>query len=82
MVNFCFHLQKSRYNTHITCAVYNYLGDEILASFSNDVFLFDTKRNGLGEHKHVYSGHRLVKSICSQWLAHIKPELFLGTTRQ
>lgn len=61
-----FLLQKSRYNTHITCAVYNYLGDEILASFSNDVFLFDTKKNGLGEHKHVYSGHRLVKSIRSR----------------
>lgn len=51
------------YSYHITCAVYNYLGDEILASSPNDVFLFDTKNDTPGAFKHKYSGHRNSKTI-------------------
>ncbi|XP_050298811.1 DDB1- and CUL4-associated factor 8-like isoform X2 [Anthonomus grandis grandis] len=43
---------------HITCAVYNHDGREILASYNDDdIYLFDTDK-GCGEYVHRYSGHR------------------------
>ncbi|CAH1173594.1 unnamed protein product [Phaedon cochleariae] len=43
---------------HITCAVYNHDGTEILASYNDaDVYLFDVTGRP-GEFKHRYQGHR------------------------
>lgn len=43
---------------HITCAVYNHDGSEILASYNDDdVYIFDVDR-APGQYAHRYSGHR------------------------
>ncbi|XP_060526252.1 DDB1- and CUL4-associated factor 8 [Cylas formicarius] len=43
---------------HVTCAVYNHDGSEILASYNdNDVFLMDAA-GAPGSFKHRYTGHR------------------------
>lgn len=45
-------------NAHITCAVFNHDGSEILASYNDDdIYLFDTDA-GPGQYAHRYSGHR------------------------
>ncbi|XP_076239277.1 DDB1- and CUL4-associated factor 8 isoform X2 [Calliopsis andreniformis] len=44
---------------HITCAVYNYNGTEILASYKDEsIYLFDTVSPQLGDYAHRYQGHR------------------------
>lgn len=48
---------KSRRFSHITCAVYNYLGTEILASAEEDAYLFDNTPTS-SPILHKYSGHR------------------------
>lgn len=48
---------KSRNFSHITCAVYNYLGTEILASAEEDAYLFDNMATS-SPILHKYSGHR------------------------
>ncbi|KAJ3659085.1 hypothetical protein Zmor_010793 [Zophobas morio] len=46
-------------NYHVTCAVYNHNGSEILASYSDaDIYLFDTKDPEPGKFIHQYQGHR------------------------
>lgn len=53
--------QKRPYYTHITSAVYNYLGTEILASYSDDdIYLFDNINYTNGKFLHRYEGHRYV----------------------
>lgn len=43
----------------VTSAVYNYVGNEILASYSNEnIYLFDNSNNKPGEYLHKYCGHR------------------------
>ncbi|XP_066252842.1 DDB1- and CUL4-associated factor 8 isoform X1 [Euwallacea similis] len=43
---------------HITCAIYNHDGSEILASYNDDdIYLFDPDM-GMGNYSHRYSGHR------------------------
>lgn len=43
---------------HVTCAVYNYDGTEILASYSDDdIYIFDVN-SPPGSFKHTYQGHR------------------------
>ncbi|KAH8365574.1 hypothetical protein KR093_002042 [Drosophila rubida] len=44
--------------TQITCAVYNYNGTEILASYSDaGIYLFDSRNYKDGEYLHSYEGH-------------------------
>lgn len=47
-----------RYSSHITCAVYNYLGTEILASTEEDIYLFDNAPAATAPILHKYTGHR------------------------
>lgn len=50
--------QKFQSGLHITCAVYNHDGSEVLASYNDDdIYLFDVDK-GLGIYAHKYSGHR------------------------
>lgn len=50
-------MQQRFYYRHITSAVYNYCGNEILASYSeDDIYLFDTYGSS-DEYTHRYSGH-------------------------
>jgi hypothetical protein len=43
----------------VTCAVYNYNGTEVLASYNDDdVFLFDTCHSDEADFVHRYEGHR------------------------
>lgn len=43
---------------HVTCAVYNHNGSEVLASYNDeDIYLFDTKAKE-GDYVHFYQGHR------------------------
>lgn len=50
---------KHKRNHHITCAVYNHNGSEILASYSDkDIYLFDTSENDPEKFIHQYQGHR------------------------
>jgi hypothetical protein len=45
---------------HVTCAVYNHNGTEIVASYNNeDIYLFDTAiPYQSGDFAHKYQGHR------------------------
>lgn len=47
-----------RYSSHITCAIYNYLGNEILASTEEDIYLFDNAPAAIAPILHKYTGHR------------------------
>ncbi|XP_030380206.1 DDB1- and CUL4-associated factor 8 [Scaptodrosophila lebanonensis] len=53
--------------THITCAVYNHSGSEILASYSDaGIYLFDSRNYTSGEFLHCYEGHvnsRTIKGV-------------------
>lgn len=52
-------LGQARHISNITCAVYNYLGNEILASYSDDdIYLFDTSSSTPGSYLHKYQGHQ------------------------
>ncbi|KZC09761.1 DDB1- and CUL4-associated factor 8 [Dufourea novaeangliae] len=43
---------------HVTCAVYNHNGTEILATYNNElIYLFDAVSPKLGEYAHSYGGH-------------------------
>nr|CAD7573422.1 unnamed protein product [Timema californicum] len=45
--------------THVTCAMYNYNGTEIIGSFNDeDIYLFDARGPDRGEYIHRYQGHR------------------------
>lgn len=56
-----FYEQKSSSYINITCAVYNYNGSEILASYGDEnIYLFDTADNTPGRYKRSYYGHRYV----------------------
>ncbi|XP_001605776.2 DDB1- and CUL4-associated factor 8 isoform X1 [Nasonia vitripennis] len=50
---------------HITCAVYNHNGTEIVASYNNDdIYLFDTSSSyKLGDFAHRYQGHRNTATV-------------------
>ncbi|ESO08593.1 hypothetical protein HELRODRAFT_110145 [Helobdella robusta] len=49
---------KSDY-MHMTCAVYNHIGTEIVASYSNDdIYLFDTSHSNNASEIKRYTGHR------------------------
>lgn len=53
------HLVKSDVFLHVTCAVFNYNGTEILGSFNDDdIYLFDTRQPDGADYVHRYSGHR------------------------
>lgn len=50
---------SGRHFTYITCAVYNYLGDEILASYSeDDIYLFDVNNSTPGSFLQKFQGHQ------------------------
>lgn len=45
-------------NLHVTCAIYNYNGTEILASYNDDdIYLFDCSKT-TNAYIHSYQGHR------------------------
>uniref|UniRef100_A0A1L8DNN1 Putative wd40 domain protein n=1 Tax=Nyssomyia neivai TaxID=330878 RepID=A0A1L8DNN1_9DIPT len=49
---------KKPFTIYITCAVYNWIGTEILASYSDeDIYLFDNKYQTPGSYLHKYQGH-------------------------
>ncbi|XP_075224275.1 DDB1- and CUL4-associated factor 8-like [Lycorma delicatula] len=53
------HLVKSEVFIHVTCAVFNYNGTEILGSFNDeDIYLFDTRHSDGADYVHRYEGHR------------------------
>ncbi|XP_012219313.1 DDB1- and CUL4-associated factor 8 [Linepithema humile] len=46
-------------NAHVTCAVYNHNGTEILASYNDeDIYLFDRLMSSRVDYAHRYQGHR------------------------
>ncbi|XP_019700162.1 DDB1- and CUL4-associated factor 8 isoform X2 [Harpegnathos saltator] len=52
------HLTENKY-AHVTCAVYNYNGTEILASYNDeDIYLFDRLMSPSVDYAHRYQGHR------------------------
>lgn len=59
--NYYFLLSKKKTDflgLHVTCAVYNHDGSEILASYNDDdIYIFDTSSQP-GTYKHTYQGHR------------------------
>lgn len=59
------HLEdKKPFISHITCAVYNSTGTEVLGSYSDDdIYSFDSKCYKPGEHLHRYRGHNNNKTI-------------------
>lgn len=45
--------------THVTCAVYNHDGSEVVATYNDDdIFLFDTRHSDGADYVHKYEGHR------------------------
>ncbi|XP_012339153.1 DDB1- and CUL4-associated factor 8 isoform X2 [Apis florea] len=52
------HLRSNKY-VHVTCALYNYDGTEVLASYNDeDIYLFDAVLPQTGDFAHKYEGHR------------------------
>ncbi|XP_076763520.1 DDB1- and CUL4-associated factor 8 isoform X2 [Xylocopa sonorina] len=52
------HLTEKKH-VHITCALYNYNGTEVLASYNDeDIYLFDAVLPQPGDFAHKYEGHR------------------------
>ncbi|XP_011882141.1 PREDICTED: DDB1- and CUL4-associated factor 8 isoform X2 [Vollenhovia emeryi] len=52
------HLTGNRH-AHVTCAVYNHNGTEILASYNDeDIYLFDRLMSSHVDYAHRYQGHR------------------------
>ncbi|XP_020288878.1 DDB1- and CUL4-associated factor 8 isoform X2 [Pseudomyrmex gracilis] len=50
---------KGNKHAHVTCAVYNYNGTEILASYNDeDIYLFDRLSTTPVNYAHRYEGHR------------------------
>ncbi|KAL0267412.1 UNVERIFIED_CONTAM: hypothetical protein PYX00_009689 [Menopon gallinae] len=53
------HLVAKELITHVTCAVFNYNGTEIVASYNDeDIYLFDTRHSDGCDFVHRYQGHR------------------------
>lgn len=53
------YLQQKTRDFHVTSALYNHDGTEILASYAADkIYLFDNTVNGTNEYLHSYMGHR------------------------
>ncbi|PSN50052.1 DDB1- and CUL4-associated factor 8 [Blattella germanica] len=53
------HLTNAGNFTHVTCAVFNYNGTEILGSYNDEnIYLFDTRQPDGSEVIHSYEGHR------------------------
>ncbi|PNF37312.1 DDB1- and CUL4-associated factor 8 [Cryptotermes secundus] len=53
------HLTNSGTFTHVTCAVFNYDGTEILGSYNDeDIYLFDTRHPDGSDFIHRFEGHR------------------------
>ncbi|XP_055315779.1 DDB1- and CUL4-associated factor 8 [Sitodiplosis mosellana] len=56
--------KKNASYLNITCALYNYNGTEILASYGDEnIYLFDTSVSTPGEYKHTYYGHKNRQTI-------------------
>lgn len=53
------HLIDSRAKAHVTCAVYNYNGKEVLGSYNDEnIYLFDATHSDMADCIKVYEGHR------------------------
>lgn len=58
---------KSDVFIHVTCAVFNYNGTEILGSYNDeDIYLFDTRHSDGADFVHRYEGHR--NSVTGRYL--------------
>lgn len=52
------HLQGHKSKPHITAAVYNYSGSEIVASYNDEnIYLFDASHSDFADYVKVYEGH-------------------------
>ncbi|KAG8326200.1 DDB1- and CUL4-associated factor 8 [Homalodisca vitripennis] len=53
------HLLKPDVFLHVTCAVFNYNGTEVIGSYNDDdIYLFDTRLPSEADYVHKYEGHR------------------------
>jgi len=53
------HLLKPDVFLHVTCAVFNYNGTEVIGSYNDDdIYLFDTRLPPGTDYQHKYEGHR------------------------
>ncbi|KAK6640365.1 hypothetical protein RUM44_012058 [Polyplax serrata] len=53
------HLSVEEPTHHVTCAVFNYNGTEIVASYNDeDIYLFDTRHSSDCDFVHRYQGHK------------------------
>ncbi|KAG8201043.1 hypothetical protein JTE90_002718 [Oedothorax gibbosus] len=54
--------KDNKYN--VTCAVYNYNGEEVLASYNDeDIYLFSSKETSPSKYLHRYRGHRNSQTV-------------------
>jgi len=52
-------LLDSSVRAHVTCAIYNYNGSEILASYNDeDIYSFSSSGTNVSDYLHRYQGHR------------------------
>ncbi|KFM65830.1 DDB1- and CUL4-associated factor 8, partial [Stegodyphus mimosarum] len=63
--NYCpEHLVDNEIRPNVTCVVYNYNGQEILASYNDeDIYTFDSKETDPNKYLHRYRGHRNSQTI-------------------
>jgi hypothetical protein len=55
---FCLQTNSGTF-THVTCAVFNYDGTEVLGSYNDeDVYLFDSRHPDGSDYVHRFEGHR------------------------
>ncbi|GLH01088.1 Protein will die slowly [Gryllus bimaculatus] len=53
------HLNSTSHSAHVTCAVFNYNGTEVMGSYNDeDIYLFDVRNPNGSEYVHKYEGHR------------------------
>lgn len=64
--------------THVTCAVFNHDGSEIVATYNDDdIFLFDTRHSDGADYVHKYEGHRNSSTGMHYFFSH-KPLFILN----
>lgn len=57
------HLVNREVRANVTSAVYNYNGEEILASYNEDIYLFNSYETDSSKYLHRYRGHRNSQTI-------------------
>lgn len=65
------HLVDSRSHAHVTAAVYNYNGKEIIGSYNDEnIYLFDSSHSDMADCIKVYEGHRNSATGTGNWNIH------------